>query len=342
MQAVPPALSDSLGPPVAIALDGATRTAVFQYARGVIIGRDGHHHGLAATLEANATLVALPQGVAVGDELYPWDMSPSTMLDPSAPSGRTLVATALGDSWFTVRQSTIDSSADVVTVRRTSLVGAPNPQTWVHEGYAAAAIDHGGRICLSFADGRMCVLDPGSLLERLNVHRNNPAYLVSAIAPGWCLVSANPHTDQATPPVDRRARVGGLPGHHIRGSWHSRVEQVDDSGTTEWSVDVPFPVLQPPVFAGGARRYLVGKGLAAVDGGRILWQKSANMRLLATCFGDGTLALVGGFQVRILGRDGRPKQTLTTPDRSNILTLPSIGSDGALYVGTVTGVYVAR
>lgn len=339
--AVPGTLASALGPPVSIAVT-ENDVAVFHYAQGAVIRREDSYTGLAAAVPRTASITATDHGITIGDELHPWNSPNMRSLDPTAPMGRFIVTSMGRDTWTTVRQNTADTTVDSVTIRRTNLVGAPKPQMRIEPGFGCAAIDASGHIGVSLNSGRFVLVDAEGLHDRLELRREYPAYLVSATANGWTLVTAEPNTDQSTPPVERRARVTGVPGYHIRGSWRSYVERLAADGQSRWFIELPFPVLQPPIDAGEPRSYAVGKGLAAIDAGRISWYKPANVRLLATCFGDGSLALATGFMVRIVGRDGNVRQTLTTPDRSRILTLPAIGPDGTIYVGTITGVYRAR
>ena len=340
--AVSESLAGGLGPPVGAAINGATRAKAFQYARGAVTEVDGRQRGLAAAIRREALVMTLDRGVIVDDELFPWDGAQSRSIDPTAPRGRALVAAPFGSMWMSVRQNTAETTIDIVSIRRVSLEGPPTPRVRQESGYGTAAISHDGAVALSMSNGRFVVIDPAELETRLELRHEYPSYLVTAGAAGWLLVTAEPNTDQSTPPVERRARVTGLPGYHFRGQWRTRVRHLGADGRQGWDAEVPFPVLQPPVCAGGPRCYLVGKGLAALDAGRMVWHKPANMRLHATCFGDGSVAVTAGFTLRILTRSGDTRQTLTVPDRSRILTLPAVGPDGALYVGTVTGFWVAR
>lgn len=340
--AVAESLAGGLGPPVGVTIDGKTNAKTFQFARGAVTEVGGRQRGLAAALRRDALIVALERGVVVDDELFPWDGSQSRSIDPTAPRGRGLVSASFGSMWLSVRQNTAETTIDVVSIRRVSLEGPPTPCIRQESGYCTAAIGHDGAVALSMSNGRFVIVDPAALETRLELRNEYPAYLVTAAAAGWLLATAEPNTDQSTPPVERRARVTGLPGYHFRGKWRTTIQHVGADGRTRWETEVPFPVLQPPVCAGEPRCYLVGKGLAALEAGRMVWHKPANMRLHATCFGDGTLAVVAGSTLRIVSRNGEARQTLTMPDRSRILTLPAVGPDGALYVGTVTGFWVAE
>lgn len=340
--AVSASLTSALGPPVSVAVDVATGGTLFHYAKGVVVSLGREHIGLAAAVTRESMLVASDSGVIVGDERHPWVGGTAELLYPEAPQGRMMVCALQGDAWISVRQLTSDTTVDAICIARASLTEGARTQQRIESGFACAAISQSGVIGIGLNQGRFLGLNAGSLHERFELRLADPVYLVSAMGDDWGLVSAEPTSDQSTPPVERRARVRGVPGFHIRGNWRSCVRSVDGGGGIRWELGLGFPVLQPPIDAGGGRSYLVGKGLAAIQDGRLLWQKPANMRLLATCYGNGSLALAAGHQVRIVDHAGALRQTLSIRDRSRIVTLPTVGPNGELYVGTTTGFYVAR
>lgn len=339
-EAVPRPLAHGLGPPQCTVVSPPSGWTAYQYMHGVIVRRGDHVGGLSTAPPRGALPIATEQGLVLGDALQPWDGTPPRTLDAGAPHGPMMVARLGREGWTTVRIPRPEESIDAVLVRHASRGEARTQDSeYLVGGVGAAAIAEDGQVGVALSDGRVLTLNGYTLTERLDTRRDPPAYLISAGNPGWRLVCPVTDTDNATPPAERRGRTRSSPMHHIRGQWRSLVQAIADDGRLQWEVEVPFPVLQPPIFGGAARTYLVGKGLAMVEGGVLRWTKPANVRLLATCFGEGSLALAAGFQLRIVAPNGSAVQTLTTPDRSRIITHPSVGPEGVIHIGTTTGFY---
>jgi hypothetical protein len=88
--------------------------------------------------------------------------------------------------------------------------------------------------------------------------------------------------------------------------------------------------------------YLAGNGLAAVEHGRIAWSATGTRRTVATAFADGSLAVGVGRDLRLVAPDGTIRQTLRVAEGETITAPPAIASDGAIWIATARGLYVAR
>lgn len=95
-----------------------------------------------------------------------------------------------------------------------------------------------------------------------------------------------------------------------------------------------FPVLQPAVELDGERVLVVGRGVACLEAGRLLWSRSADEDVYATAFCDGTVALGFGSRVAILDRDGTLLDLVRLPDGAVIVCPPAIAGDGTLVIAT--------
>jgi len=71
-----------------------------------------------------------------------------------------------------------------------------------------------------------------------------------------------------------------------------------------------------------------------------MWSTLSTVPLHAQAFSDGTLAVVRGAGLQIVGRDGAIRQSLRAAEE--LTTYPAIGSDGAVWVASARTLYVAR
>src|SRR5690606_18849321 len=105
---------------------------------------------------------------------------------------------------------------------------------------------------------------------------------------------------------------------------------------------IPFAVRQPPIDAAGGRIVLAGNGIAAVEGGAVVWLLLSPNRMRATAYRDGTLAVADGPTLRILSRDGTELQSLPTVAGEELKTPPAIAHDGSVWVAGNKVLYVAK
>ena len=135
------------------------------------------------------------------------------------------------------------------------------------------------------------------------------------------------------------ALVGVAPGTSAD---RGRVLHVlDTSGRELWSVESPFDVAQPAIDCAG-RICLAGDGLAATEGGRVVWSRFVGERVRATAFDDGSLAVAQRGELHVVSRDGADRQPLPVAEGETITTPPAIAHDGSIWVATAQAVYVAR
>ncbi len=86
------------------------------------------------------------------------------------------------------------------------------------------------------------------------------------------------------------------------------------------------------------RFYVAGAGLAALDlEGRTLWSLPQSTPLRAQAFAEGTLVVVKGTQLQIVGRDGTVRQTFGAEEE--LTSYPAIAADGSVWVASVKTLY---
>jgi hypothetical protein len=134
--------------------------------------------------------------------------------------------------------------------------------------------------------------------------------------------------------------AGSLASHRGLDFRVSRVDARRPDGSLAWSVSATFRATQPPIDGDG-RVYLVGSGIAAFDlDGRPLWSSPSSAPLRAQAFVDGTLAIVRGSEIQMVGTDGAIRQSFRTEDE--LTTYPAIASDGSVWVASAKMLYVVR
>jgi len=106
--------------------------------------------------------------------------------------------------------------------------------------------------------------------------------------------------------------------------------------------ELSWAVRQPPIEGGGNRIYLAGDGLAAIDGGSIVWEKQSDVPMFATAFSDGSLVVAQHARLLFIDRDGKERASLETPDHETLVTPPAPSSDGSIWVASAEHLYVAR
>ncbi len=348
------------GAPLGIVADPTGRVLVVQFVGMLVLVVPYGARAVSGSPRSLRMIAATSRGLVWGDELYGWDdeQPPATLdgvgyLDEVGAQ----LGLHLGDdgALTTVTQVSPAFAAPQVVVRcvthQTPGRGLRTRYRIKLPGYGTGAIDDKGRPVVAMEDGTVLVYradapDPGDAERRPKEHlrlRRAPApYAISTPRSGLALVSARTDHDGTTPSTERELRRLLDPRLSYRGRWRSRVERLDDSGATRWTTTVDFGVYQPPVDGGGDRLYLVGRGVAALDGDTLAWSWPAPSRLHGAAFADGGLAVCGGPDLRVLDRDGKTITALTTPDAEPICTPPAILEDGAIAFGTPTRIYVAR
>jgi len=107
-----------------------------------------------------------------------------------------------------------------------------------------------------------------------------------------------------------------------------------------YSLTVPFEVLQPAVAGAGKRVYLAGKGLAALDDGKLTWRHESSEPLYVSSFEDGSLAVANGKRLDFLKPDGTIDQSF--PTEEPLVAPPAIAGDGSVWAASATALYMAR
>jgi hypothetical protein len=120
----------------------------------------------------------------------------------------------------------------------------------------------------------------------------------------------------------------------------SRLLAFTGDTTPVYSLTVPFEVLQPAVAGARRRVYLAGKGLAALDDGKVTWMQESSEPLYASTFEDGSLAVANGNRLDFLKPDGVVEQSF--PTEEPLVVPPAIAADGSVWAASATALYIAR
>lgn len=220
-------------------------------------------------------------------------------------------------------------------------------------GCGAIAADH--RVAVALRNGRFYVFDarpkpPGSTYwghTLVDVPIDFSPYDMSIVETGYAILAAGDPIDKPSPRTELDRHLA-LRAQRIEETgellprWKTVLHHLGPDGVETYRHEVPFEVLQPPIDAGNGRIYLMGNGTAAFQDGKLLFLTASSTPMFGTAFDDGTMAIAAGFELRIVGADGKVRQTFTTAEQEAITAPPAIGSDGSVWVGTTKALYVAR
>lgn len=120
----------------------------------------------------------------------------------------------------------------------------------------------------------------------------------------------------------------------------SRMQAFAADTSPLYTLAVPFEVFQPPIAGNGKRFYVAGKGLAAIDNGKLTWSHASTETMYASAFADGSLAVATGKRLDFVKRDGTVDQSFTAEEP--LVAPPAIASDGSVWAASATALYVAR
>lgn len=138
------------------------------------------------------------------------------------------------------------------------------------------------------------------------------------------------------------------PGRSSPDPWTTGVLCVNATGEELWRAKVPFAVTAPAIDGAGGRVILAGRGLAAIEQGRTVWQSETDEQTFVTALADGTLVIALNASLRILDRGGQvllhqtPLKEADQAAPPPFVTAPSIGPDGSVWIATARHLYVAR
>jgi len=119
-----------------------------------------------------------------------------------------------------------------------------------------------------------------------------------------------------------------------------RLQAFTTSTVPVYSIQVPFEVLQPAIAGAGDRVYLAGKGLAAIDKGKITWSHLSPEPIYASSFEDGSLALATGKRLDFVKPDGTIDQSFNADEP--LVAPPAIAADGSVWAASAEALYLAR
>lgn len=187
------------------------------------------------------------------------------------------------------------------------------------DGTGVAAIGADWTFVVALKDGTLCVYSPEPLSRNLSplIAKKQMGFVpadLSLVPPHIVLVESVPT---------------GV-----------RLHVTDGSGEQIWSNDVPVAAGQPPIAGAGRRIYVVGNGIAALDGPELAWAHPSSQSMRATAFADGSLALAVGRSLQVVEDTGVIAQSLETAEP--IVTPPAITASGQVWVASQKAVYVAQ
>lgn len=320
--------------------------------------------------------VAFDEGVVVGSELSGYT-TPERPLS-RVPSSKPLASAIFGEFFLTADltapiTSTDEGATDSPWSLHASLKRRAGPSNWQEVWYfttggaeriGCAAIDPTGQVAFATRDGYLKIIGPegtrdGRASGKVDRKIAHSPYFISAVDGSWILVeprrppAAVPQLTgletfdelvaRASAAQEERSLVYML-YVNPRGStlqWKSGVVGVDSHGDDLWEVEVPFRVLSPPLAGGRGTVVVVGDGIAALDGSKVVWTRPSATPMRASAFADGVLAVTTGRDLWLIESDGRDRLHLRTRDEP-ITTAPAIASDGSVWVASREALYVAR
>jgi hypothetical protein len=327
---------------VYVAADGRHALVRYEGLGGDVVTPDGRVVSTGAgTNTANGpsheSILVSAAGYASGPDFFGWSGQHEYVLNSGNAAAGTELAQRLVDGLYTnvtqaepARSGEQQVGAEGVIVhevaRRSESGSKLQWQGWL-DGRGVGAIAADGRVVVVMSDGRFRVYaaegEAGSSDARVLAEGTiaGEPYAVSVGDDGFFVLAKE---------------ISGPSGP----AWSVRA--LDMEGRERWHTTVPFAGLQPPIAGGGGRVYVAGKGLAALEGGKLTWSVASPSAVRATAFADGTLALAVGASVRIVANDGRVKQEFRTAEGEEVTTPPAIGPDAAVWVASARHVYVLR
>jgi hypothetical protein len=120
----------------------------------------------------------------------------------------------------------------------------------------------------------------------------------------------------------------------------TRIRAFTKKGAAIYSLTVPFAVSQPAVAGADKRVYLAGKGLAAIDEGKVIWKHDSEEQLYVSSFEDGSLAVANGKRLDFMKLDGTVEQSFEAQEP--LVAPPAIAGDGSVWAASATALYIAR
>ncbi len=121
----------------------------------------------------------------------------------------------------------------------------------------------------------------------------------------------------------------------------STLHALGADGSELWRMPIPFQLRQPPVRGVGGQLYLVGKGIAAVRDGTVMWQRDEPREYYATSDIDGRLLVSAGERLELLAPDGSLLAASSVRQGETITTPAAVSGWGQVYVGTQSRIYRA-
>jgi hypothetical protein len=168
----------------------------------------------------------------------------------------------------------LSSLGDYVFAPTFGLLGGPRVIGDVSTMWAAGGDGHGiGAIGADFAS--VLAFNSGLLQVYLSIHNGNNQALLAGERK---LDVVAKHVSIIPPLIMLVARDGA----------GSKLLAFTGNTAPVYSLTVPFEALQPAVAGGGKRVYVAGRGLAALDDGKVTWTHESTEPLYVSSFQDGS------------------------------------------------------
>jgi hypothetical protein len=195
------------------------------------------------------------------------------------------------------------------------------------------AIDGAGQAIMALPTGRLVVLAAEGDLATAHaiVHLDVP-------------IDAGATDLSVVPPFALVLYGGGDAGSIVQrwshGASTSRLDARRPDGTLAWRASLPYLATQP-ALDGDQHIFVVGAGITALDlEGHTVWSSPSPVPLRAAVFADGTLVVVRGSELQIVGADGAIHQSFRAAEE--LTTFPAIAADGTVWVASAKTLYAAR
>jgi hypothetical protein len=289
--------------------------------------------------------LAVDAGVLYGRDLHPW----RTGLPQRLPSriefddGVNTIQTAVDydGSWWATAVAVSGARTEervIVSAQAIGREGSDWSESFVGRGTATIAEDR--RIAVVMSDGRIIVLrDRGGTAPLIEADRALPGepYAVAFVASGYAVLTAT-ESEEGPGERNRPLRLHDLVDEPDDWHWTSQLLLVEHDGSLRWDATLEFEGWGAPLSAGDDAVWVLGRGVARVETGRVQWSRPSEAWTRGLAYADGTLALASGTRLELLDADGSSIARATSPDGTEFTTPPSAGA-GRLWIATETRLY---
>ena len=289
--------------------------------------------------------LALDAGVLYGRDLHPW----RTGLPQRLPSriefedGVNTIQTAVhydGSWWATAVAVSGARTEDEVIVSAQAIgrEGSDWSESFLGRGTAAIADDR--RVAVVMSDGRFVVFGdragapPGVVADRT---LPGEPYAVAFVVSGYAVLTATA-SEEGPNERNRPLRLHDVVDDPGDWRWSCQLVVLDEDGAPRWDATLDFEGWGAPLVAGRDAVWVLGRGVARVEGGRVQWSHPAQGWTRGLAYADGTLAVASGTRLEVLDANGSSAAEVASPDGTAFVTPPAAGA-GRLWIATDTRLY---